>query len=60
VLGIQAVGAGVSELAAAAATAIEMEATARDLDLTMHAHPTLAESIHGAAVAAMHRLRSRS
>jgi dihydrolipoamide dehydrogenase len=56
-LGIQAVGVNVSELAAAAATAVEMEATAGDLDLTIHAHPTMSESIHGAAVAALHRLR---
>jgi dihydrolipoyl dehydrogenase len=58
VLGIQAVGTGVSELAAEASTAIEMEATVRDLDLIMHAHPTLAESVHGAAVAAAARLAS--
>ncbi len=57
VLGIQAVGTGVSELAAAAATAVETEITVGDLDLTMHAHPTLSESIHGAAVAALDRLR---
>jgi dihydrolipoyl dehydrogenase len=57
VLGIQAVGTGVSELAAEASAAIEMEATVGDLDLIMHAHPTLAESVHGAAMAAIDRLR---
>jgi len=60
VVGVQAVGAGVSELASAAATAIELEATLGDLDLTMHAHPTVGESIHGAARSALDRLRRAS
>jgi len=60
VLGIHAVGVGVSELAGAAATAIEMEMSVADLDLTMHAHPTLSESIHGAAAAAVDRLRKNA
>jgi dihydrolipoamide dehydrogenase len=51
------VGAGVSELSSGAATAIEMGATVADLELTMHAHPTIAESVHGAATAALSRLR---
>ncbi len=45
ILGIQAVGAGVSELAGEFALAIEMCATLRDLADTVHAHPTLGESV---------------
>ena len=45
ILGIQAVGAGVSELAGEFALAIEMCATLRDLADTVHAHPTLGEAV---------------
>jgi dihydrolipoamide dehydrogenase len=45
VLGVQAVGANVSELSGELALAIEMGATAEDLARTVHAHPTLTESI---------------
>lgn len=45
ILGIQAVGAGVSELAGEFALAIEMCATLRDLADTVHAHPTLGETV---------------
>lgn len=44
VLGIQAVGAGVSELSAAFALALEMGACADDIAATVHAHPTMSES----------------
>jgi dihydrolipoamide dehydrogenase len=53
VLGVQAVGAGVSELASAAATLVEMRATLRDVELIVHAHPTMGESIHDAAANAV-------
>ncbi|MEM7259954.1 MAG: FAD-dependent oxidoreductase, partial [Pseudomonadota bacterium] len=43
-LGVQAVGQGVSELSAAFALAIEMGACAEDIQSTVHAHPTLSES----------------
>jgi len=43
ILGIQAVGVGVSELSAAFALAIEMGARAEDVAATIHAHPTLSE-----------------
>jgi dihydrolipoyl dehydrogenase len=57
VLGVHMVGPEVTELIAEAALAIEMGATAEDLALTVHAHPTLpetlmeaAEAVHGAAI----------
>lgn len=43
-LGVQAVGQGVSELSAAFALAIEMGACAEDIQATIFAHPTLGES----------------
>ena len=46
VLGIQAVGAGVSELSAAFSLALEMGARLEDIALTIHAHPTLSEAFH--------------
>ncbi|MEM1162844.1 MAG: dihydrolipoyl dehydrogenase [Pseudomonadota bacterium] len=45
VLGMQAVGAGVSELASEFALAIEMCATVTDVAETIHAHPTLGETV---------------
>lgn len=53
VLGIQAVGAHVSELAAAFALAIEMDARAEDIAATIHAHPTRGEAFQEAALAAL-------
>ena len=57
ILGVHMVGPEVTELVAEAALAIEMGATAGDLALTVHAHPTLpetimeaAEAVHGAAI----------
>lgn len=50
VLGIQAVGAGVSELAAAFALAVEMGATLTDVAQTVHAHPTLGEALQETAL----------
>ncbi|MEQ9123487.1 MAG: dihydrolipoyl dehydrogenase, partial [Alphaproteobacteria bacterium] len=49
VLGLHAVGAGVAELAAAFATAIEMCATVDDLAETVFPHPTRGEALHEAA-----------
>lgn len=45
VLGIGIVGVGAGELIAEATLAIEMGATARDLAETIHAHPTLSETL---------------
>ena len=49
VLGVGLVGSGAGELIAEAVLAIEMGATASDLKLTIHAHPTLSETIMEAA-----------
>jgi dihydrolipoamide dehydrogenase len=53
VLGIQAVGQGVSELSTAFGLAIEMGATLEDVAGTIHAHPTLGESFQEAALKAL-------
>ena len=52
VLGVQVVGAEASELIAAGGLAVELAATAEDVALTVHAHPTLAEALLEAAHAA--------
>ena len=49
VLGIGIVGPGAGEMIAEAVLAIEMGATARDLADSIHAHPTLSETIMEAA-----------
>ncbi|MFT3687932.1 dihydrolipoyl dehydrogenase [Paenirhodobacter sp.] len=53
VLGIQAVGAGVAELAAGFALAIEMGARLEDITGTIHAHPTRGEALHEACLRAL-------
>jgi dihydrolipoamide dehydrogenase len=53
VLGVQAVGARVSELSAAFSLALEMGARLEDIALTIHAHPTLSEAFHESALAAL-------
>jgi dihydrolipoamide dehydrogenase len=45
VLGVGIVGPGAGELIAEGTLAIEMAATAKDVALTIHAHPTLSETI---------------
>jgi dihydrolipoamide dehydrogenase len=45
VLGVGIVGTGAGELIAEGTLAIEMGATADDLKLTIHAHPTLSETL---------------
>ncbi len=50
VLGIQAVGAGISELSAAFALAVEMGARLEDIAGTIHAHPTQSEGLLEAAL----------
>jgi dihydrolipoamide dehydrogenase len=49
VLGVGIVGRGAGELIAEGALAVEMGAVAEDLALTVHAHPTLAETVGEAA-----------
>ena len=50
-LGVQAVGPNVSELIAEVVLALEFEASTEDLARTIHAHPTLSEALHEAALA---------
>jgi len=52
ILGAHMIGAQVSELINEAVLAMSMEASAEDLARTVHAHPTLAEVVHEAALAA--------
>jgi dihydrolipoamide dehydrogenase len=51
VVGVQLVGPHASELIAEAVVAIEMSATAEDLLLSIHPHPTLSEQLPEAAAA---------
>jgi dihydrolipoamide dehydrogenase len=55
VLGVGIAGPGAGELIAEAALAIETAVTAEDLALTIHAHPTLSESLMEAAESLLHR-----
>ena len=48
ILGVQAVGAHVSELVAEFTLALEMGATLEDIAGTIHVHPTLSEGFHEA------------
>jgi dihydrolipoamide dehydrogenase len=49
ILGVGLVGVGAGELIGEAMLAIEMSASARDVAMTMHAHPTLTETLGEAA-----------
>ena len=53
ILGWQAVGRGVAELAAAFSQSIEMGACLEDVAGTIHAHPTLGEAVQEAALRAL-------
>lgn len=50
VLGCHMVGANVTDMIAEIGLAITLEATAEEIIATMHAHPTLSESVHEAAL----------
>lgn len=50
ILGVHVVGPQASELIAQAVIAMEFDACAEDLGLTMFAHPTLGEAVHEAAL----------
>jgi len=52
VLGVHIVGGGAGDLISEAAVAIEMGATAADIGMTIHPHPTLSEALMEAAKAA--------
>jgi len=51
ILGVHIAGNQASEMIAEAVIAMEFEASAEDLGLTMFAHPTLSEGLHEAALA---------
>jgi len=55
VIGVGIVGPGAGELIAEAALAIETAVTAEDLAVTIHAHPTLSESLMESAEGLLHR-----
>ena len=52
ILGVHIIGPMAGELIAEAVLAIEYSASAEDLQRTIHAHPTLSEALHEAALAA--------
>jgi dihydrolipoamide dehydrogenase len=52
ILGVHMVGPRVTDVIAEATLAVQQRLKLHDLDLTMHAHPTLAESLMEAALAA--------
>jgi dihydrolipoamide dehydrogenase len=51
ILGVHIFGANASELIAEAVTAMAFHGSAEDLARTVHAHPTLSEALHEAALA---------
>jgi dihydrolipoamide dehydrogenase len=53
ILGAHLVGNGATDLIAEMTLAIEMGAVAQDINLTIHAHPTLAEGLREATAAAI-------
>jgi dihydrolipoamide dehydrogenase len=55
ILGVHIIGAMAGELIAEAVLAMEFRGSAEDLQRTIHAHPTLAEALHEAALAADRR-----
>ncbi len=52
ILGVHIIGPMAGELIAEAVLALEYSASSEDLQRTMHAHPTLSEGLHEAALAA--------
>ncbi|MDH3532793.1 MAG: dihydrolipoyl dehydrogenase, partial [Gammaproteobacteria bacterium] len=55
ILGVHIVGPMAGELIAEAVLAMEFAASTEDLQRTIHAHPSLAEALHEAALAADNR-----
>lgn len=53
ILGVHAIGAGVTEFLAEWGVAMNMEGTVEELGTTVHAHPTLSEAVREAALAAL-------
>ena len=52
ILGVHIIGPMAGELIAEAVLALEYGASCEDLQRTIHAHPTLSEAVHEAALAA--------
>ncbi|HEX6549877.1 MAG TPA: dihydrolipoyl dehydrogenase, partial [Gammaproteobacteria bacterium] len=50
ILGVHIVGPMASEMIAEAVVAMEFRASAEDIQRTIHAHPTLSESMHEASL----------
>jgi dihydrolipoamide dehydrogenase len=50
ILGVHIVGPMAGELVGEAVVAMAFQGTAEDLQRTIHAHPTLAEAVHEAAL----------
>ena len=50
ILGVHIIGAMAGELIAEAVLAMEYSASSEDLQRTIHAHPTLSEALHEAAL----------
>ena len=55
VLGVHIIGARAGDMIAEAAAAMEFGASSEDIARTCHAHPTLAEAMHEAALAVDNR-----
>ncbi|MGZ5051512.1 MAG: dihydrolipoyl dehydrogenase [Methylobacter sp.] len=55
ILGVHIIGPQASEMIAEAVLAMEFSASSEDLARTIHAHPTLAKALHGAALNLKHR-----
>jgi dihydrolipoamide dehydrogenase len=55
ILGVHLIGIHASELIAEAVLAMEFSASAEDLARTIHAHPTISEALHEAALALANR-----
>ena len=55
ILGVHIIGPMAGELIAEAVLALEFSASTEDLQRTIHAHPSLAEAIHEAALAVDNR-----
>ncbi len=55
ILGVHIIGPHASELIAEAVVAMEFYASAEDLARIIHAHPTLSEAVHEAALSVAHR-----
>jgi dihydrolipoamide dehydrogenase len=51
ILGVHILGPWASELIAEAVLAMEFSASSEDIARTIHAHPTLSEALHEAALA---------